>query len=126
LGASKVLLTGITPDAAKNSKVKRTAMNSKIDVSYEKNAYDKILELKEEGYKIISIEKTPGATDIAHYKEKIPCVVIFGNEEFGVSDDVLSLSDEILFIPLYGNKNSLNVSVSSGIALYHISKNFTA
>ena len=45
-----------------------------------------------------------------------------GNEVDGVEKDILDLSDEILEIPMLGQKESLNVSVATGIVLYSIQK----
>jgi TrmH family RNA methyltransferase len=45
-----------------------------------------------------------------------------GNEEFGISQEVLEMSDLIVHIPLTGSKNSLNVCTAAGIAMYALLK----
>ena len=45
---------------------------------------------------------------------------IAGNEKVGVDPGILELCDRIFFLPMQGHKESLNVSVAFGIALYHI------
>jgi 23S rRNA (guanosine2251-2'-O)-methyltransferase len=50
----------------------------------------------------------------------IPSVLIFGSEEDGISEEYLKISDEKAKIPLYGQIESLNVSVSAGITLYEV------
>ena len=47
-------------------------------------------------------------------------VIIVGNEENGISPLVIKNSDFNVIIPMYGNMQSLNVSVATGILLYHI------
>jgi tRNA G18 (ribose-2'-O)-methylase SpoU len=44
--------------------------------------------------------------------------LIFGNEVFGVEEDVLKSCDEVLEIPQLGTKHSLNISVTLGIAVW--------
>jgi len=46
--------------------------------------------------------------------------LIFGNEVFGVEDEVLKECDQVLEIPQLGTKHSLNISVSLGIALWDL------
>jgi len=48
--------------------------------------------------------------------------IVVGNEEFGISHDILKKSDQIVEIPTRGYKNSLNVSVAFGIAIFQILK----
>jgi tRNA G18 (ribose-2'-O)-methylase SpoU len=49
-------------------------------------------------------------------------LLIVGNEVDGVDKNILDLSDEIIEIPMLGKKESLNVSVATGIILYNIQK----
>lgn len=58
--------------------------------------------------------------NIFEYKPEYPCVIILGNEVLGISKKTLEKADEILFIPTLGIKESLNVSVAFGIAIYKI------
>ncbi|MBN2544422.1 MAG: hypothetical protein JXB50_01410 [Spirochaetes bacterium] len=118
-GIEEFLITGITckPDS---SKVKKTSRDVKINWNYYSNPSDIILKLKNEGHKIYSIEKTCNSVPINKYKFDFPCVIIFGNEEFGVSKEILLISDGIFHIEMYGLKKSLNVAAAAGIALYEI------
>ncbi len=122
LGVEEVILSGITP-GLDNSKAKRTSMNSQITVSHHKNPIEIIQKLKQQNYQILSIEKNNNSIDIANNVFSEKKLIIFGNEEFGISEEILEISDQIYHIELKGSKNSLNVSVASGIALYEIVKN---
>src|SRR3989338_4866788 len=51
---------------------------------------------------------------------KTPVVLVFGNEVSGLPDDILAACDAIAEIPMHGKKESLNVSVAAGIALFRI------
>jgi TrmH family RNA methyltransferase len=55
-------------------------------------------------------------------KYTFPCVLVVGNEGHGISEDIISLSDSILNIPIYGNSESLNVGVATGIILYEMAR----
>jgi tRNA G18 (ribose-2'-O)-methylase SpoU len=48
--------------------------------------------------------------------------VFFGNEANGLSEESLSILDQEFIIPGIGNQESLNVAVSVGISLYHLTK----
>lgn len=76
---------------------------------------------RKHGCKIIALETTANAKSLFEYKPVQPVAVILGNEALGIEEDILKLADEILYIPVYGWKNSLNVSNAFAIAAYHLS-----
>ncbi|MBP5706961.1 MAG: hypothetical protein J6W76_06715 [Spirochaetales bacterium] len=119
-GASKVIMCGITP-TTDNAKVLRSAMNVPIETKYFEQTLDAVRHYREHDYYIIAIEKTKTSLDISNLGELPPInkrVLVLGNEEFGVSEEVLSSSDIVAHIPLSGSKNSLNVCTAAGIAMY--------
>jgi len=90
-----------------------------IPVSRERNIYKTTDILKENNYLIIGT--TPN-TDQLLYDFGFPdkCVIIFGNESKGLRKNVIELCDRLIKIPMYGEFNSLNVSVAAGIVLYEV------
>ncbi len=121
-GVKKMVLTGLTPEAS-HPQVIKTAMDTieQVQWEYQKSAIDYIKELKKRGYKVWSIEKTNNSCAINKVESfPFPLVIIFGHEQFGVSEELLSLSDKIVSIDLHGSKNSLNVSVCQGIVLQNL------
>jgi len=118
-GTEELLITGITPKPD-SIQVKKTSRNVEINWTCHSNPLNIIEKLKNDGYKIYSIEKTNNSVPINQYKLNFPCVIIFGNEEFGISKEILLKSDKILHIQMYGSKKSLNVAAAAGIALYEI------
>lgn len=127
-GVEKVILTGLSPQIS-NPQVKKTAMGceSIIPTEYHKNAISITENLKQQGYAIWSVETTKNAKQISSIKKLPPkLVLVFGHEQHGVSHELLSLSDEIVEIPLFGLKNSLNVGMSQGIVLTYISSLFSS
>jgi len=95
-----------------------------VDWKYFENTIDAIQELKDNGYKIMSLEIAEGSTQIDSVKivssDKI--ALVLGNEVKGVEQDIINITDNCLEIPQYGTKHSLNVSVSGGIAIWTITK----
>lgn len=76
--------------------------------------------LKNEGCHVISVEQAENATQLNDYapaKEKKQ-VLVFGNEVKGVAQNVVTASNEVLEIPQFGTKHSLNISVSVGIVVW--------
>jgi len=70
---------------------------------------------------ICSLEQTHASTPLHEFQAKEPVALILGNEVHGVSDVALELSNHALEITQFGTKHSLNVAVSAGIALFHLS-----
>ena len=70
--------------------------------------------------KIISIEQADKSLNIVKFipLKGVKYAFIFGNEVDGISDDIISVSDEVVEIPQVGTKHSLNVSVAAGIVLW--------
>ena len=118
--AAKVVMCGITP-TPDNAKVVRSAMNVPIQTEYCEQTLDAVTRYRQQGDCIIAVEKTKTSADISTLTGLPPIgrrVIVLGNEEFGIAEDVLSVSDMIVHIPLSGSKNSLNVCTAAGIAMY--------
>jgi len=126
-GVKKIYLTGYTPDPAQ-----KTALGAEKYVEWEKikNVQKLIRKLKEEKFFIASLEnRVDNSTKINRFaslasKKKFKnkfIVLILGNEVRGIPKSILQQSDTVLEIPMRGKKESLNVSVATGIALYAIS-----
>lgn len=74
--------------------------------------------IKKKQLTTIAIEQSPGSQPLQSFSTKQSLALIFGNEVTGIPADHLELCDAVLEIPMQGAKESLNVSVSIGIALY--------
>ena len=118
----KIYLCGIT-GTPPHRDIQKTALGATDSVVWEhgESSLLVIQKLKSQGWEIISVEQAEGSTPL---NEFIPIAgkkycFIFGNEVFGVEQDVVSASDYCLEIPQYGTKHSLNISVSIGVVLWH-------
>lgn len=81
------------------------------------NTSKAILEAKRLGYYCYALETSPDANDINACEKKFPCALVLGNERFGISEDALACCDELIAIPGYGRKNSINVACAYAIAV---------
>lgn len=127
LGVRKIYLSGYTPTPidrfGKSRKdVAKVALGAEKNIlwGYEEDPVKVIKRLKKEKYYIVALEQAESSIDYKKIKIKYPVLFIVGNEVEGVSDKILSLCDSIAEIPMKGDKESLNVSVAFGVALFRI------
>jgi tRNA G18 (ribose-2'-O)-methylase SpoU len=120
-----VCLCGITAQPP-HPEIHKTALGAEESVSwkYFEHTEDAVSWLKQQGYKVLAVEQCEGSTMLQDFvrqpKEKY--AVVLGNEVKGVQQQVVDMCDGCLEIPQYGTKHSLNVSVTAGIVLWHLSK----
>lgn len=135
LGISKVYLTGYTPYpqidtdprlphisqkiSRKISKTSLGAENS-IDWEHQENLPDLIAELKGQGFTISALEQTDNSVELHEFSSDGHLALIVGREVEGIEPEIIDLCDICLEIPMFGQKESFNVSVAAGIALYHL------
>tara|TARA_B110000196_G_scaffold96376_1_gene83462 strand:+ start:544 stop:1071 length:528 start_codon:yes stop_codon:yes gene_type:complete len=121
----KIYLCGITA-CPPNKDIHKTALGSteSVDWEYSKNIEELIVKLKKENIFIWSIEQADKSKKLRDLT--IPSnskhALIFGNEVKGVSQNAINLSDDVIEIPQYGTKHSLNVSICSGILIWEFFK----
>jgi tRNA G18 (ribose-2'-O)-methylase SpoU len=129
VGISKIFLIGITPDPVdrfgrERSDIAKAALGAEKTIKWQhfdnEKFLEKISELKKEGFKIIAIEQSKKSVDYKKIKASQKTLFIIGSEVDGLSKEVLSLTDFIAEIPMLGQKESLNVSVAAGVALFRI------
>jgi tRNA G18 (ribose-2'-O)-methylase SpoU len=126
VGIDKIYLTGYTPTpldrfGRKRGDLAKSALGAEEFVSWE-NISPLLLKLKKENFLIISIEQAKNSIDYKNVKTKNKNVFIVGAEVTGIPKNILKKCDVIAEIPMRGKKESLNVSVACGIALFGILK----
>lgn len=124
LGVSKIFLCGISGKPP-HHKISKTALGAEetIPFEYYKQIGRLIDKLKKEKIQIIALEQSKNAIIYDKLKPKFPLALIIGNEVNGISKKILKKCDKIIFLPMLGQKESLNVSVAFGVAGYEIIKN---
>lgn len=124
-GIDKIYLCGYSPRPP-HPQVDKVALGAEKSVPWEycRQTAPLLKKLKSAGYALIALEQTKKSVSIYSWQPKFPLALIVGNEVAGVSLAVLKLSDKIVHLPMRGAKNSLNVSVAAGVALYYISSQY--
>lgn len=120
VGAKEVILVGYTP-TPENPSVAKSALGAEtvIPWSTRTTLATTVSELKAQGYWIIGMETCMESLSLAEKKwASKPTAIIVGNERFGLETTELKLCDEILELPMYGVKNSLNVSNCLSVVAY--------
>ena len=123
-GVEKLLLCG--SGITLGRKVTKTSRATEKVVNYEiiENAFDIIKTFKNKGCQIIALEITSTSMPINTFqfsKDK-PIVLIIGDENFGVSETLLNLTDAAIHIEMFGQNSSMNAVQATNIALYEITK----
>jgi len=77
---------------------------------------------EETDYTPIAIEQSERAENIYSFEYPRKPLFIFGNESYGLNDEVLLNCSKVVEIPLYGNHPCANVGVCSGIVFYDFTK----
>ncbi len=126
-GVSMVYLTGYTPAPIDRfgrvrNEIAKTSLGASAMVPYEshENIFSVLELLKNKGITIVAVEQTKKAHNYKTYTQKSDTAYIFGNEITGIEEAVLAKADAHILIPLSGKKESLNVSVTAGIILFHV------
>ena len=123
LGVLKIFLCGISGKPP-HHKISKTALGAEntIPFEYHKQISRLIDKFKKEKVQIVALEQDKKAIPYNKFKPKFPLALIVGNEIKGISKKILKKSDKIIFLPMSGQKESLNVSVAFGVAGYEINK----
>lgn len=125
----KIFLCGITATPP-HKDITKTALGAteSVDWEYAQDTLSLIQRLKNEDYQVLSIEQAEASTSLAdlHIHTQHKYALVFGNEVKGVQQSVVSESDLVIEIPQFGTKHSLNISVSAGVVLWEVFKNFKA
>lgn len=126
-GVKKIYLTGYTPKPIDEfgkirNDFKKISLGAEKTVEWEyKKDINKIINyLKTERVNVIALEQHPKAINYKKFKPKFPLALIVGNEVRGIPQNILKKCDAIIEIPMRGKKESLNISIATGIAIYQI------
>ena len=124
-GAEKIYLTGITSFPPRDD-LHKTALGAEESVAweYDKNSVQLARKIKKQGILLALIEQTKESKNIFDIDIDFPICFIVGNEVDGVSEKLAELADIHLEIPMNGIKQSLNVSVATGIIGYELLRKY--
>lgn len=124
LGIAKLHLCGMTA-TPENPRLAKTALGAEKLVAWEhhNNGLWAARLLREQQFDLWAIEG--GERSVSLFETGIPdgarkIALVIGNELAGVDPDILAISDRILYIPMLGEKESLNLTVAFGMAAYFV------
>lgn len=124
-GVSKIFLAGYTPSpidrfGRKRKDLAKVALGAEDSVEWE-SISDLVKLIKNLKMNVVALEQDKNSTDYKKFKKTTGNIaLIVGNEVEGIPKNILKLCDQIIEIPMHGKKESLNVSVATGIALFEL------
>ena len=125
-GVAKIYITGYTPTPVdrfgrKRADIAKTSLGATEFIPHEVATDLPVLikKLQQEGINVVAVEQDTRAIPYTSFTPTGDTAFIFGNEVTGLENDVLTSVDAVVHIPMYGKKESLNVSVATGIILFH-------
>jgi tRNA G18 (ribose-2'-O)-methylase SpoU len=126
-GIEHIALCGISATPP-NREIHKTALGAEMSVawSYYPTTLECVERLRAEGYRIIAIEQIENSTMLNTFRAEdgVKYALVFGNEVDGVDQAVADVVDGAIEIPQVGIKHSLNVSVSAGILMWEMFRQF--
>jgi tRNA G18 (ribose-2'-O)-methylase SpoU len=130
-GVSKIILSGYTPyplipsDARLphvsrklTDQIHKTALGAEEIVPFEYQETPNLDRLRNDGYTIVGLEQDNRSIMLSDYHPPAKIALLLGEEVEGITTDMRQLCDDLIEIPMVGKKESFNVSVATGIALY--------
>lgn len=130
-GVSRIIIGGYSPypkiandtrlphiSEKLTSQIHKSALGAETMVPFEYQETPGLDELKAAGFRIVGLEQNERSVSLNEYKPPQKIVIILGEEVKGIPIDLLNKCDDIIEIPMRGKKESFNVSVAAGIALY--------
>ncbi len=130
-GVSRIIIGGYSPypkiandtrlphiSEKLTSQIHKSALGAETMVPFEYQETPDLDELKAAGFRIVGLEQNERSVSLNEYKPPQKIVIILGEEVKGIPIGLLNKCDDIIEIPMRGKKESFNVSVAAGIALY--------
>ncbi len=127
VGVSKIYLSGFSPTPLDKfnrpqKDIVKVSLGAEKTIPWEYVDDPKKLinKLKKDGFEVVGLEQTEKSIDYKKFKTNKPILFIVGSEVVGMDKKMIALCDKIVEIPMKGEKESLNVSVAFGVAIYRI------
>lgn len=104
-------------------KVTSSSANKWVDTVCWEKTQDCFDDLKKKGYRIVATVIDPSAKPLSAIDlNQQKNAIVFGNEGFGISETAKKMADELVYIPMHGFVDSINLSVTVGIMLYELDR----
>lgn len=132
-GVKKIILSGYSPYPKTENdtrlphisdkltqQIHKTALGAETMIDFEHQDSPNLELLKKDGFTIIGLEQDSRSVSLRNYTPSGKIALLIGEEVHGITKDLLKKCDKIIEIPMIGKKESFNVSVATGIALYQL------
>lgn len=134
-GVEQLILSGYTPYPTHpgdprlphlaiklSAQIEKTALGASRIVPFEHidNVHAQLQQLQRDGWRIVALEQADHSINLADYRPSTRTCLLLGEEVHGIEPDLLAMADDVVEIPMRGQKESFNVSVATGIALYDL------
>jgi len=132
-GVSKIILSGYSPypklpnDSRLphiynklTDQIHKSALGAEGMIPFEYQTMPDFAELKNQSYSIVGLEQDERSIMLPDFKAPAKLALLLGEEVKGITDDLRGVCNYLIEIPMKGQKESFNVSVAAGIALYQI------
>jgi len=135
LGVERMIISGFSPYPAVpddvrlphiarkvSQRVLKTSLGAEISLNWEhKDDINQVIsDLKDDGFRLVALEQASGAKTLEAYKPGPNVALVLGGEKDGISQDVLQLCDDVIEIPMSGQKESFNVAAAAAMALFYL------
>lgn len=134
-GVSKIILSGYSPyphiagdprlphESEKlTAQIHKTALAAEELVPFTYVTEPDLDGLKAQGYRIVGLEQDARSVSLSSYTVPGKIALLLGEEVHGINPALLAQCDDVVEIPMRGQKESFNVSVAAGIALYALTR----
>ncbi|ARV08666.1 RNA methyltransferase [Winogradskyella sp. PC-19] len=124
LGVKELVFCGDNVQLGKRIKKTSRATEKYVSHKIQPDILEVVKDLKAKDNFIIALEITDSSISLNDFKlnTEQPITLIIGNESFGISEDILILTDATIHINMYGENTSMNVVQATSIALYEMTK----
>ncbi len=107
-------------DFSDSRKLSRVARSTEKFIPYSFISSSEEVRSLQKHYTPVALEITNQSIPFQQYEPMGPTLLLIGNEEKGLSEELLSVASASIHIPMLGINNSMNVAVATGIAVYHL------
>ena len=134
-GVSRIILSGYTPYPTMpndtrlphiheklTQQIHKSALGAETMVPFEYIEEPDLSVLKAAGYRIVALEQADTSVQLPVYTSPQKIALLIGEEVHGITQEIINQCDDIVEIPMHGQKESFNVSIATGIALYQLSQ----
>ncbi len=130
-GVQRIIISGYSPYPRRDNddrlphiadkitqQIHKTALGAETMVPFTYIETPNLSQLKQDGYHIVGLEQSSRSHLLPNYTPPARVALLIGEEVAGITQDLLDQCDSVIEIPMHGQKESFNVSVATGIALY--------